>query len=669
MKLILSITLIFFTALFFAVDTHAATFTVSNINDDGIGSLRSSVSQANATSEVDTIVFDAQVFSTAKTITLTSGPINITNSLSINGPGANLLTISGGNQSRIFFSNNSSSEIIVNNLTLTQGFAANGGAIYTFCSLKLSNVVITGNTAMGAEVGPPGNIISLGGGIYSAGELVITDSIISNNTASGVVIQNTANPNVGDYGTAGGGGGIYSYGFNTVIVNCTFSNNFAKGADSPTAGGSRTGSGGGSATGGAIYGTFGFKIYNSTFTNNSAVAGNGGSISSNTFEAAGNGGEAAGGAVISSGSIVLNSVIYNNKTIAGNGGNAFNLNNAGNGGKSSGGAIRDLDLKMANTTVADNKVFAGNGRIGGSGSAGGILGGSNQWKVINSTVTNNSVAGGTGTQSNGIGEGGGVFSTSDTGQASSFSNNIVAENSAASGADVSGTFLKGYNNLVGVGEGAAGLTNGVNGNLVGTKDSPVNPMLAPLSNNGGITQTRALLPGSPAINAGNNTRAENPLTSQTLQFDQRGLERIVPSGGVIDIGAFEFSASSVPAAAVPDLRDLSDTGLSQSDNITKATAPVFDVLNVIPGAKIELLRNNVVVASATAASLLLPSFSVSLTDSNPPLDGIVQYSSRQIIAGVTSSVSPSISVTFDNTSPTVMVKKKWIKNCLCFLHF
>ncbi len=57
----------------------------------------------------------------------------------------------------------------------------------------------------------------------------------------------------------------------------------------------------------------------------------------------------------------------------------------------------------------------------------------------------------------------------------------------------------------------------------------------------------------------------------------RPLLRYPTYGGTVDIGAFEFGASTVPASASPDLRDSSDTGLSQSDNITKASAPVFDL--------------------------------------------------------------------------------------------
>ncbi len=61
--------------------------------------------------------------------------------------------------------------------------------------------------------------------------------------------------------------------------------------------------------------------------------------------------------------------------------------------------------------------------------------------------------------------------------------------------------------------------------------------LGPLTNNGGPTQTRALLPGSPAVNAGNPAGCTGPFGTQLIT-DQRGFKR--PSGGRCDIGAFEL---------------------------------------------------------------------------------------------------------------------------------
>ena len=75
---------------------EAATFTVTNTNDTGVGSLRQAVLDANAAATADTIVFDAS-FSTPRTIVLAStiqiSPAASVDTLTITGPGANLLTI------------------------------------------------------------------------------------------------------------------------------------------------------------------------------------------------------------------------------------------------------------------------------------------------------------------------------------------------------------------------------------------------------------------------------------------------------------------------------------------------------------------------------------------------------------------------------------------------
>jgi len=78
-----------------------------------------------------------------------------------------------------------------------------------------------------------------------------------------------------------------------------------------------------------------------------------------------------------------------------------------------------------------------------------------------------------------------------------------------------------------------GLQNGVNGNLIGSATAPIDPLLGPLQDNGGPTWTMALLPGSPAIDAGDDTP---PLPD----FDQRGPGFPRISGPHIDIGAFEL---------------------------------------------------------------------------------------------------------------------------------
>jgi hypothetical protein len=101
-------------------------------------------------------------------------------------------------------------------------------------------------------------------------------------------------------------------------------------------------------------------------------------------------------------------------------------------------------------------------------------------------------------------------------------------------------------NLIGTG-GSAGLLNAVNGNEVGV----ANPGLAPgLADNGGPTETIALLAGSPAIDAGSNALAVDPTTGQPLEYDQRGPGFPRIANGTVDISAFESPSLAVSLAAV-----------------------------------------------------------------------------------------------------------------------
>ncbi len=116
-----------------------------------------------------------------------------------------------------------------------------------------------------------------------------------------------------------------------------------------------------------------------------------------------------------------------------------------------------------------------------------------------------------------------------------FSNTIIAGNSAQSFPDFKGWLNFSEHNLYGDITGAVHFSE--------TDLFNVDPMLGTLTDNGGPTRTMALRPGSPAIDAGDNTGAP--------QWDQRGegFPRIV--NGTIDIGAFELQATRAPTA--PDL--------------------------------------------------------------------------------------------------------------------
>lgn len=247
-----------FLFVFFLTQTSmGATYTVNKIADTNDGvcnadcSLREAVGAANGTADNDFIAFDSMVFGTPQTITLSGTEIVIAanGTLTVNGPGANMLTISGGNSSRIL-ATGIGVVATVSGATFTQGTgvgvinSGRGGAIYNVSGdLTLNNVIITGNNA--ANGGGINNAAATGGG---GGVLTINNCIISNNTSTS------------------SGGGMQNFSTSTVAINSsTFTGN---------SGGSTTG-GGGAQFNGTV------TITNSTFANNNAPTGAGGGFQSN----------------------------------------------------------------------------------------------------------------------------------------------------------------------------------------------------------------------------------------------------------------------------------------------------------------------------------------------------------------------------------------------------
>ena len=94
--------------------TLPSTFTVMNLNDGGPGSLRAGIASGD-----NIIVFANELHGT---ITLTSGELLISNSVTITGPGANKLAVSGNNASEVF--NISGASASMSGLTITQGSAS-----------------------------------------------------------------------------------------------------------------------------------------------------------------------------------------------------------------------------------------------------------------------------------------------------------------------------------------------------------------------------------------------------------------------------------------------------------------------------------------------------------------------------------------------------------------
>lgn len=239
------------------------TYTVTNTEDSGAGSLRDAITQANASTEADLIVFDATVFATPQTIALTSGNLTLTDSAktTITGLGADKITISGNNQSNVFLIFDGASAEI-SGLAIANGQAFNGAGIYNAGTLTLSNSILSGNIASRRNVN--GNLASYGGAIFNSGNLTLNNNILNNNSGFfGGGISNagtlTLNNNTLSNNSGFFGGGIFN-GFGTVISNATtLTNNWAE------------------HEGGGIYNEFGtLTLSNSTLNLNSSQHDGGG---------------------------------------------------------------------------------------------------------------------------------------------------------------------------------------------------------------------------------------------------------------------------------------------------------------------------------------------------------------------------------------------------------
>lgn len=206
---------------------------------------------------------------------------------------------------------------------------------------------------------------------------------------------------------------------------------------------------------------------------------------------------------------------------------------------------------MACTIALNSTGIGGNGggivefppsarvTLGGEGgSGGGILNtSSNATSIIwNTLVVLNSTGGG--------GMGG-----------TNWSGSVGNAGLAGSGPDGNGQFLSQGFNLIGRITGMSGLTNGINGDLAGDSTNPINANLSPLQMNGGITPTFALLPDSPAIDAGDDSLLGPP---ESLTVDQRGNSRL--SGAQVDIGALEYNGMVNGSVLPPSLTESALTG-------------------------------------------------------------------------------------------------------------
>jgi hypothetical protein len=218
-----------------------ATITVQNSNDSGPGSLRQAVLDARSLhpNEHTTINFSSKVF--AQTITLTSGEILLPGNITIDGPGADLLTISGNDSSRIFTIPGGVS-VSIGGLTLFNGFApgqsgGHGGAILNAGILTIEACAFAGNSVEGSTSGN-----GHGGAIENSNRLNAGYCTFNNNSAQGGgAIYNgpggscylalcTFTKNSAIFKAGGGGGAILHRGALLDVSDTTISENLADGA-------------------------------------------------------------------------------------------------------------------------------------------------------------------------------------------------------------------------------------------------------------------------------------------------------------------------------------------------------------------------------------------------------------------------------------------------------
>jgi hypothetical protein len=415
----------------------AATFSVTSLADAGPGSLRSAVLAANTVAGADEIVFAPGLNGT---ITLTSGEIAITDDLVITGPGADVLTVSGNRQSRIFNIDAGTDEaldVTVSRLTLTQGFAQ----------------------------GPGGAVL------VKAGRVTIRHSVISDSVSESSLpspsFPSACGGNLGGFDPTSGLSGAF------YIEDSTVSGGVAK------------------AAGAVPYSQGGNICSGGVFMERSTVSGGWA--------------DSAGG--IFGGGVIRASTISGNLRGAGLYG-TWRLEASTISGNIGGGAVLRIEGGTLNSTISGNTYFGiyvtGNPHDPAS--------------LIHFRLT-------------------------------TFLNNgernlVVDENSAYAFLDhsiLAGTpqdvpFLNVEANYSLI-ENPPGEVLGTN-NILG-----VDPLLTPLGNHGGPTLTHALLPGSPAIEAGDPAIPDPPAT------DQRGFARIV--GPRIDLGAVEAQQQGI--AEVPVL--------------------------------------------------------------------------------------------------------------------
>lgn len=220
--------LVFLLVLVLSDRAEAGTFHVTSLADSGPGTLRQAVLDANAILGADTVVF-----SIPGAIILTSGEILITDDLSINGPGAAAVTVSGNDQSRVFNIDNPAGRrinVTLSGLTLTHGYTSgSGGVVYA----EDANLTILSSVISNGVAGAGGGL-----DLFDSNTTIRFSSILGNRAAlfggavssefGGVPTLTIESSTIAGNSANFEGGGIYTEENRDVeIVNSTISGNTA----------------------------------------------------------------------------------------------------------------------------------------------------------------------------------------------------------------------------------------------------------------------------------------------------------------------------------------------------------------------------------------------------------------------------------------------------------
>ncbi|MBE9128270.1 MULTISPECIES: CHAT domain-containing protein [unclassified Coleofasciculus] len=487
------------------------------------------------------------------TVTLTNSIVNNNSSDGISAEGAVTLTDSTVSGNSISFVTSygifSRDAVTLNNSSVSNNlaFGISAGRAVTLnnssvsensrdgissnnSTVTLNNSTVRGNSDRGiisnGAVLLDNSTVSdnLGDGIRSTDAVTLTNSTVNNNSGDGISAQGAVtlnNSTVHDNSSDG----IFNQEHAVTLNNSSVSNNLAFGIfagravtlnNSTVSENSRDGI---------------LSIHSTVTLNNSTVRSNSGrGIISNGAVLLENStvNDNLGGGIRSADTVTLT-----NSTVNGNSASALSDGLVGFGG----GLFSSSGVTIINSTISGNIATGDGGGIytGGGGT------------IINSTITNNTAD----SDANGIGDGGGIYnSTLLGGNTLTIRNSIVADNFDLGGRihpDVSGgAIINGdANNLIGNPTGANG-TIGTGSDLTFTSlgITDINQVLAPLANNGGSTQTHAPVPGSPALDAGNNANIPAGITT-----DQRGGIRII--NDIVDIGAFESQGFTLNVTGSP----------------------------------------------------------------------------------------------------------------------